>query len=223
MRRLNLRNLCIVATAVLFAGLLFAAPASATPPTVTASASPDAGPWTLPFQFSATAVDPDGGAIVRYHWYFADGSTSEEQNPVHTYTCYGVFQVLVTVYDDQGEMGTAALTVNANQVVYSSAITLNPVVKYSKGRVQSGTVWGSVVVRDTDGYPISGALVQATWTTPTGTATQTATTDVSGVAGFSVGVPRGASGTYTLTVTDVSGTDLFFDPTHSTLSASVGL
>src|SRR5690349_14684444 len=71
MRRLNLRNLCTVATAVLFAGPLAAAQAFATPPVVAASATPDAGPWLLPFQFNATAVDPDGGAIVRYHWYFA--------------------------------------------------------------------------------------------------------------------------------------------------------
>lgn len=213
----------MASTVFALAGLFVVVPALATPPVVQASASVYSGPWPLTVQFSATATDPDGGAIVRYHWYFADGYTSEEQNPVHTYNCYGVFPVLVTVYDSQGETGSASLTINANQVLYSSSVVLKPVVKYSKGKLLGGSVQASVVVKDSEGYFIGGALVQATWTTPTGTFIQTAVSDGAGVASFSVAVPKGANGVYALTVTGISKTNCFFDSSLGVLFGSVPL
>ena len=47
--------------------------------------------------------------------------------------------------------------------------------------------------------------------------------DGSGAAVFSFAVPKGASGTYTLQVTDISKTNCFFDRTLGTLVASVRL
>ena len=121
--------------------------------------------------------DSSTGNIVKYWWYFGDGYTSTEVNPLHTYNCYGTFPVYLTVTDDLGSTSTAALTINALQVLYSSSVTLTPVLKSQKNI--SGTLTGTVVVKDSEGYTIQGATVEATWTTPGGVVTQTAiSTDV---------------------------------------------
>ncbi|NOR73597.1 MAG: PKD domain-containing protein [Draconibacterium sp.] len=41
------------------------------------------------------------GKISKWHWDFGDGNTSEEQNPVHTYTKKGVWTIVLTVEDDE--------------------------------------------------------------------------------------------------------------------------
>ena len=44
----------------------------------------------------------DDGAVVSWQWSFGDGSTSTEQNPVHTYAERGRYDVQLTVTDDGG-------------------------------------------------------------------------------------------------------------------------
>lgn len=51
--------------------------------------------------FTDKSEDEDG-VIVSRHWDFADGSTSAEQNPVHTYAERGRYEVVLTVTDDDG-------------------------------------------------------------------------------------------------------------------------
>ena len=80
---------------------------------------------------------------------------------------------------------------------------------------------GTVVVKGSEGYTIQGATVQATWTTPTGTVTQTAVSGSS--ASFSVNVPKGGSGTYTLRVDNITKAGTFFDSTSGSLSMSIQL
>jgi PKD repeat protein len=46
--------------------------------------------------------DRSTGNINRWEWNFGDGTTSNEQNPTHTYDKYGVYSVSLTVYDDDG-------------------------------------------------------------------------------------------------------------------------
>jgi PKD repeat protein len=44
----------------------------------------------------------DDGTIVSWQWSFGDGSSSGEQNPTHTYSARGRYEVLLTVTDDDG-------------------------------------------------------------------------------------------------------------------------
>lgn len=76
------------------------APANAAP-TLTIGATPNAGTPPLTVQFTADAADTDG-VIASYFWQFGDGTTSVEQNPVHTYTSFGSFTVLCIVRDNKG-------------------------------------------------------------------------------------------------------------------------
>ncbi len=44
----------------------------------------------------------DDGVITGWRWEFGDGATSDERNPVHTYSGPGRYDVLLTVTDDAG-------------------------------------------------------------------------------------------------------------------------
>jgi hypothetical protein len=50
-----------------------------------------------PIQFSGTAEN--GSEPYNYYWDFGDGNTSEEQNPVHTYSDYGNYTAILSVTD----------------------------------------------------------------------------------------------------------------------------
>jgi serine protease len=54
-------------------------------------------------------------AIVAWAWDFGDGSTSNEQNPSHTYAEPGDYVVTLTVTDDNGESASASQTVTATR------------------------------------------------------------------------------------------------------------
>jgi PKD repeat protein len=49
-----------------------------------------------------TDASSDDGIITDWFWDFGDGDTSTEQNPVHTYSDYGEYNVRLTVTDDGG-------------------------------------------------------------------------------------------------------------------------
>ncbi|MEM2878176.1 MAG: glycoside hydrolase family 2 TIM barrel-domain containing protein [Candidatus Hadarchaeales archaeon] len=53
-------------------------------------------------QFTDLSTDPDG-TIVRWYWDFGDGTTSNERNPLHLYEKDGIYDVTLTVTDDEGE------------------------------------------------------------------------------------------------------------------------
>jgi PKD repeat protein len=52
----------------------------------------------LEFNFSDASI----GTIESWEWNFGDGTASDLQNPVHTYTSDGEFVVCLTIYDDWG-------------------------------------------------------------------------------------------------------------------------
>jgi PKD repeat protein len=216
-----MKNRTLKSLFALFVSMVLSVPALASAgPIAVATATPTSGPWPLTVQFNS---DQSTGSIVGYHWYFADGYTSEEPNPLHTYNCYGTFPVMLTVTDDAGATGTSTLTITAQQVLYSSSVALSPDVKYHKKTATpiSGQLTGTVTVMDTEGHAVAGATVQATWATPNGVMTQTVTTDFAGVASFSVDVPKGNSGTYSLVVTGITKPDFFFDTTLGSLAATI--
>ena len=57
--------------------------------------------------FAGTATDPDG-YIAAYNWDFGDGATGSGQTVTHTYSVPGIFNVRLTVADNNG--ATASLT-----------------------------------------------------------------------------------------------------------------
>jgi len=69
------------------------------PPNADFTATPTSGTTNLTVQFTdISANDPTSWA-----WDFGDGANSTEQNPVHTYTNYGIYNVSLTVTNAAGE------------------------------------------------------------------------------------------------------------------------
>lgn len=81
--------------------------ASTTVPPVAAFSS-DLSGLTATF---ADASSDDDGEIVTWFWDFGDGSTSTDQNPVHSYAFGGVFEATLTVNDASGQDASTAETI----------------------------------------------------------------------------------------------------------------
>ncbi len=84
--------------------------AAGEPPVADARANPTSGPAPLEVAFEGIGNDPDGGT-VSYSWDFGDGSSSNEQNPVHTYTTAGTYDAVLTVTDDEMATATDSVTI----------------------------------------------------------------------------------------------------------------
>lgn len=60
--------------------------------------------------FNDDSWDPDG-VVISKTWNFGDGSTSNDDNPVHTYKNIGNYKVTLTVIDDDGKTGRIEKTI----------------------------------------------------------------------------------------------------------------
>jgi PKD repeat protein len=72
------------------------------------------GKAPLRISFNGFGADVDG-TITTYHWIFGDGTTSTEQNPIHTYTQPGTYTVNLTVMDDDNAIGTNTFPITVVQ------------------------------------------------------------------------------------------------------------
>ncbi|MFK7813543.1 MAG: PKD domain-containing protein [Maribacter sp.] len=59
----------------------------------------------------------DDKAITSYTWDFKDGATATNSNPTHTFTTAGVYQVELTVKDEEGLINKKSITITANAIV----------------------------------------------------------------------------------------------------------
>jgi PKD repeat protein/glucose/arabinose dehydrogenase len=78
------------------------------PPTVQAAADPSSGAAPLTVRFSASARDPEGGALL-YQWAFGDGGEAGGASVTHDYGAPGTYTATITVTDVHG--ATASDTV----------------------------------------------------------------------------------------------------------------
>jgi hypothetical protein len=62
-------------------------------------------------EFDVIATDADGDSLA-YSWIFGDGSTSNEEKPVHPYVNEGIYTAKVTVSDNKGGMDSYSVVVN---------------------------------------------------------------------------------------------------------------
>jgi PKD repeat protein len=80
------------------------------PPSASIQASPGVGSAPLTVRFTGTASDADG-TVISYAWNFGDGSSATVQNPSHTFTKQGTYNVSFTVTDERGAFTTATTTI----------------------------------------------------------------------------------------------------------------
>ncbi|MBV9960886.1 MAG: PKD domain-containing protein [Parafilimonas sp.] len=76
-----------------------------------------------------------GTGGLSYAWDFGDGSTSTQQNPTHTYSTSGSYEVLLTVQSAGGCTDTASLPVNVHvptsSFTHTAATCLNQIIHFT--------------------------------------------------------------------------------------------
>ena len=101
------------------------------PPVAAFTADPDSGYAPLTVQFTDSSLNN----VISWNWNFGDGSTSTQQNPVHTFDEVGTYTVTLTVQNDCGSDSTAA-PINAICLEPVAAFTADPNSGYAPLRVQ---------------------------------------------------------------------------------------
>jgi|UPI0008355416 PKD repeat protein len=89
-------------------------PGSNEAPVAVISANPTMGQAPLPVIFNGAGSTDDVG-IVTYFWDFKDGTTSNEINPVTTFETAGIYNVELTVTDEEGLIDTNMVTIEVTE------------------------------------------------------------------------------------------------------------
>jgi PKD repeat protein len=76
-----------------------------------------------------------------FHWDFGDGTTGFGAYVRHTYTYPGVYDVVLTVTDEDGDFGTATTTITVNNVVPRARLTYSQVAFEDEVVYLSGNGW----------------------------------------------------------------------------------
>jgi PKD repeat protein len=170
-------------------------------PTVQAFADPTAGEAPLDVQFSATGLDPQGGALI-YRWEFSEGGSTIQQSPRRRYEDPGTYTATVTVTDPEGK--TASDTV---EVVVSERPNAAPTVfaaaDPTTGRAPLTVKFGA------DAFDADGPRSEITYLWDFGD-------DGAGAFGRNASHTYTAPGTYTATVT-ATDADGGFDTAEMTI------
>ena len=121
-------------------------------PVARAEADPTFGPLNLRVQFDGGASSDLDGDRLTYAWDFGDGVASSNDDPVHTFSTAGVFDVELTVRDGNGGSDTDTVRILAG--------TTRPTVQIVTPSVETRFVVGQQVTlkgraTDSNGDPIS--------------------------------------------------------------------
>ena len=100
-------------------------------PVAVISASVYAGLRPLAVTFNASGSSDPGGAVVSYHWNFGNGNSANTVTAAQTFAA-GVYQVTLTVTDNDGHTGQAQ-TVIAVASWDEEVVRLTNVERYSNG------------------------------------------------------------------------------------------
>ncbi|MGF3554640.1 MAG: PKD domain-containing protein [Thermoplasmatota archaeon] len=126
------------------------------------------GPYTgvvdLPVDFDGSkSYDPDG-EIIFYRWNFGDG-TSEilSSSPSHVYLTPGVYEIILTIVDDNRACATNTTTVT----IYGSSYNKKPVA--DPGGPYNGVVSEIVVFDGSNSFDEDGTIKNFSWVFPDGT------------------------------------------------------
>ena len=94
------------------------------PPTAKCVATPASGVLPLVVEFDASASSDPDGSIAGYVWDFADGETAEGVVVQHTFVEPGLYQVKVTVTDNDGASASGVERIIASSEVAARAYSV---------------------------------------------------------------------------------------------------
>lgn len=178
-------------------------PTNNSPVIASTTVTPNGGPVSTLFSFTATASDADGDGLS-FSWQFGDGATGSGSTTTHTYAAGGSYSALVTVRDTRGGQVTGSVN-----VVVAAAVNNPPTAAFSILGADNGTAPFTLNVSGNASSDPDGNALTYLWNwgdSTTGT-------------GVNAGHIYNSSGSYavTLTVTDTSGATSTAGPTTVTV------
>ncbi len=181
-----------------------------TGPTAAFAGAPTSGVYPLDVQFT----DQSTGTPTSWSWTFGDGGTATSQNPAHTYTAAGSYDVSLTVANADG---SDTLTKSGYIVVSEpgTGATTMYVAAMAASRIKIRAEYAGtclVTVLGDDGLPVGGAAVTAAYEGPTN-GTVSGTTAADGTVTLQAAAMKKPIGEWCFEVTNV---------THATLSYDAG-
>jgi PKD repeat protein len=169
----------------------------------------------LTVNFDSNGSSDLDGYITDYTWDFGDGGSSNEANPSHVYNNVGNFTAVLTVTDDMGATAASSLSITAQGSsvgCVSDCMLVDQIAMSFKRKAKA--VKAVVMSVDEYGNQVGDASVYAVWTLPDGSKIeQFGETGTRSRANFTFNAE--SSGTYTLTVVEMSKDGYVFDPENS--------
>jgi PKD repeat protein len=157
--------------------------------------------------FTDNSYDPDG-VIVSWLWDFGDGTTSTEQNPIHTYAVPGTYTVTLTVTDDDGASSSVSKIITITDPdVYIYVYDITQTIKNAGKNYTSTAV---VTIWDTNNNPVPDATVHISWSGVV-SGTDSGITGPDGTVTF-VSAKVKSAGPFTITVDNVTHATLSYNP-----------
>ena len=171
----------------------------------------------LTVTFTDQSYDPDG-TVVSWDWNFGDGGTSTLQNPVHTYATDGMYNVTLTVTDNEDATGwkTKSVTAGNPPQVYVFDIT----VTVSR---RGSNYWADAVItiKDSYGNVVPNATVDVTWSGVV-SSTDSGVTGSGGTVSFRSPTAKRQTGPYTITVNNVTHSTMTYNPSLNNETSDSG-
>ena len=129
------------------------------PPVASCSANVNFGNVPLTVQFTGHASDLDWQPLA-FLWRFGDGATSDEQNPLHTYSAAGVYTVEFSVNDT---MATASdrISIRAGilPILATDQLAVAEAENYDLWFMGGGQEWAFAKAKP--GYAASGYIIHS--------------------------------------------------------------
>ena len=132
----------------------------------------DNNPPLASFTFSASALTADftdtssdtDGSVVAWSWDFGGDGTSTSQNPSHTFSGDGTFNVSLTVTDNEGATGTTSQNVTVSSGGGASTMHIEAITTaITRGAGGVGNVEATFLIHDSNGNPVADATVSGTF------------------------------------------------------------
>jgi PKD repeat protein len=174
-----------------------------------AAADPANGTAPLTVQFSAAGSTDSDGTIVSYAWDFGDGNSSTEADPSHTYDLGGVYQANLTVTDDDGDTGSATVTVTVDTAQNDLHIQAQTVTRQNWWRFARGV--DRILVTDQNNQPVAGVIVTANYSGPN-QGQASGVTNADGIVTLLTNWNRNPNGSWCFEVVDVAKDGSVYNP-----------
>ena len=107
-------------------------------PTASFFAEPNSGELPLTVEFDANLSGDTDGTITSYAWDFGDGATASGVSATHIYTTAGTYTAILTVTDNDDEIGTCTDTIECSPYIGIHSIWTIPIMWEKKLEKETG-------------------------------------------------------------------------------------